>query len=97
MNLLFSFGSDGASVMTGRHSGVATRLKVYNPEMASLHCGAHKLALASSQAAKHIPYLKTFDSHLVTLYYHFANSPVPEATLHEVQEIMNEPVTVIYI
>jgi hypothetical protein len=33
--------------------------------------------------------MKTFDSHLVTLYYHFANSSVCEAAL---QEIMGEPV-----
>jgi hypothetical protein len=32
-SLIFSFGSDGASVMTGRRTGVATRLRVHNPEM----------------------------------------------------------------
>jgi hypothetical protein len=36
--------------------------------------------------------MKTFDSHLVMLYYHFANSSVREAALHEIQEIMEEPV-----
>ena len=56
-----SFGSDGAAVMTGRRSGVAARLKGHNPEIDSVHCGAHRLALASSQAAQHVP---TFDSHL---------------------------------
>ena len=89
---IFSFGSDGAVVMTGRSTGVATRLRVHNPEMVSLHCGAHRVALASSQAAQHASYMKTFDSHLVTLYYHFANSSVREAALHEIQEIMEEPV-----
>ena len=29
---VFSFGSDGASVMTGVHTGVATRLKQLNPQ-----------------------------------------------------------------
>lgn len=89
---IFGFGSDGASVMTGKHTGVATRLKVHNPEIISLHCGAHRLGLASSQAAEGVAYLKTFGTHLVTLYYHFANSPVREAALHEIQEIMEEPV-----
>ena len=89
---VFSFGSDGASVMTGVRTGVATRLKQHNPEMISFHCGAHKLALASSQAAQYVPYLKTFDSNLVTLYYHFANSPVREAAFHEVQRVLDEPV-----
>ena len=62
---VFGFGSDGAAVMVGRRSGVATQLKEHNPEIVSLHCGAHRLALASSQAAQHVPYLKTFDAHLI--------------------------------
>ena len=89
---VFSFGSDGASVMTGRRTGVATRLRAHNPEMISLHCSAHRLALASSQAAESVAYMKTFSSHLVTLYYHFANSPVCEAALHKIQQMMEEPV-----
>ena len=85
---IFSFGSDGAPAMTGKHTGLATRLKVHSPELVSLHCGAHSVALASSQAAQEVSYLKTFDSRLVTLYYHFANSPVHEAALHEIQRVM---------
>ena len=92
ISLVFSFGSDGASVMTGRKAGVAARLKAHNPEMISIHCGAHRVALASSQAATSVAYLKTFDSHLTTLYYHFANSAVREASLHEVQAVMGEAV-----
>ena len=60
--------------------------------MVSLHCGAHRVALASSQAAEDVSNMKTFDSHLVTLYYHFANSSVCEAALHKIQAIMEEPV-----
>ena len=60
--------------------------------MISIHCGAHRLALASSQAAESITYLKWFDSHLSTLFYYFKNSPVREAALHQIQEIMEEPV-----
>ena len=33
-----------------------------------------------------------FDSNLVALYYHFKNSSVREAALHEIQGIMEEPV-----
>ena len=91
MNKVFGFGSDGASVMVGRVSGVATRMKAHNPELVFIHCGAHRVALASSQAATQIPYLKKFDSHLTTLYYHFENSPVREAALHHIQEIMGDP------
>ena len=41
-----SFGSDGASVMTGRQNGVATRLWRINSGIVSIHCVAHRLALA---------------------------------------------------
>ena len=86
------FGSDGAAVMVGKTSGVATRLKTYNGEMISIHCGAHRLALACSQAAGGITYLKHFDNHLATLFYYFKNSPVREAAFHQIQEVMEEPV-----
>ena len=52
---VYGFGFDGASVMTGKRSGVATRMKSCNREMISIHCGAHRVALASSQAADHVP------------------------------------------
>ena len=87
-----SFGSDGAAVMMGRRSGVYARLKGHNPEIVSVHCGAHRLSLASSQAAQHVPYMKTFDLHLVALYYHLKNSSVREASLHQIQEVMEESV-----
>ena len=82
-----SFGIDGVAVMTGRQSGVAACLKGRNPEIISIHCGAHRLALASSQAAQHVPYMKSFDSHLFALYYHFKNSSVREASLHQIQVV----------
>ena len=53
-----SFGSDGAAVMTGSVGGVATRLKQLNPELISIHCINHCLALGVSQAADAVPYLK---------------------------------------
>ena len=82
-------------------SGVATRLKSHNVEMISIHrgvtmwsihYGAHRSALACSQAADSITYLKRFDSHLITLFYYFKNSAVREAALHQIQEVMDEPV-----
>ena len=44
------FGSDGASVMTGKHNGVASKLKLANPHCINIHCMAHKFNLATSQA-----------------------------------------------
>ena len=51
------FGSDGASVMVGSKTGVATRMKAMNPFIVSRHCAAQRLALVSSQAAKEVTYM----------------------------------------
>ena len=50
-------GSDGASVMVRRRSGVATRLKAHNSAILSVHCVAHRLALAAGQSSDSIKYL----------------------------------------
>ena len=36
--------------------------------------------------------MKRFDEHLNTIFYHFANSSVREAALHNVQSMIKEPV-----
>ena len=59
---LRAFGSDRASVMTGRLNGVAVRLERHSPRMISVHCVAHRLALAAAHAADGIPYLQCFKS-----------------------------------
>ena len=40
ISTVYGFGSDGAAVMTGKHNGVANRLKEQNPYMLSMHCVA---------------------------------------------------------
>ena len=60
---LFGMATDGASVMTGTRSGITTRMKRINPFMLSTHCIAHRLALASGQAADNIPYLKRYQQY----------------------------------
>ena len=47
-----AFGSDGASVMTCLHNGVAARVKQKNPHCVNIHCMAHRLNLCTSQASK---------------------------------------------
>ncbi len=44
-------GSDGASVMAGIHTGVSTQMRHLQPTLVSVHCVAHRLALAVVQAA----------------------------------------------
>ncbi len=66
---LVGFGSDGAAVMTGRLSGVATRLK----------CVAHRLALAAGQAGEKVPFLSnTFKPTLRQLFNFYENSVLYE-------------------
>ena len=89
---LRAFGSDGASVMTGRLTGVGVRLKSHSPNMIAVHCINHRLALAASNASDSIPYLKQFKSLLQTLFYFYQNSSVRMANLHSIQEILDDPV-----
>ncbi|RXM32724.1 Zinc finger protein 862 [Acipenser ruthenus] len=62
------FGSDGASVMVGQINGVAAQLRAANSKLVSVHCIAHRLALAGAQAATGIPYLLKFKDLLGQLY-----------------------------
>ena len=72
---LSSFGSDGASVMTGRHSGVAARLCELNAQIIPVHCICHRLALATGQASNEVPYLKEY---LLALWKCFSIFPLCE-------------------
>lgn len=47
---LSGLGTDGASVMTGRHNGLAVRLQRLNAKIVAVWCVAHKLALVAHWA-----------------------------------------------
>lgn len=85
---LVGFASDGASVMTGRLTGVATRLKNMNPNVITVHCAAHRLALAAYHAASSFQQLKDFQTTITQLYYFFENSAVRYERLGDLQKIM---------
>ena len=87
-----SFGSDGASVMTGCREDVATCLKWLNNNIISIHCVAHWLALAAGQVSQSIPYLRRFKEILSTLFYFYHNSAVRQAGLTAIQVVLNDPV-----
>ena len=57
---IVGYGSDGASVMVENRDGVDTCLKRLNNNIVSIHCAAHRLSLAASQAANGIPHMKRF-------------------------------------
>ena len=52
---LVGLGTDGASVMKGKHKEVVKRLKDVCPSLVGVYCAAHRCALASSQAARKFP------------------------------------------
>ena len=72
---LIALATDGASVMTGVETGVTTRFKADNPFLFATHCLAHRLALASSQAADKVKYLVKYQSVVNVIYKYFEQSP----------------------
>jgi len=55
-----SFVSDGASVMLGKNSGVATRLTARYPNLFTWHCMNHRLELAVSDAVDEVQAVNHF-------------------------------------
>ena len=66
--LVCGFGSDGASVMTGKHNGVGARLQKVCSIMVRSHCISHRLALACSDANDTVKYIQTIEVTLRQLW-----------------------------
>ena len=71
---LASFSSDGASVMTGKRNGVASRLRAGNKTLINVHCICHRLALACGDANDTISYIKQVEKVLLQVWSFFDNS-----------------------
>lgn len=67
--------TDGASVMTGKTSGVATRLKELNKHLVNVHCICHKLSLACCDTNDDIAYMQEVERWLFQIWKFFENSP----------------------
>ena len=65
---LCGMATDGASVMIGCRTGVTTQMKGKNPFILSIHCIAHRLALASGQAADAVPYVKQYQLYVIATF-----------------------------
>ena len=68
MSNLAALGSNGASAMVGIHNGMSTQLKREQPTLISVHCVAHRLSLAVTQAAKLVSPVERFKNHLNSLF-----------------------------
>ena len=61
-------GYDGASVMSGKHSGVAARIKTEAKTAFYVHCNAHCLNLVLVDTVKSVPEADCFFSLLEKIY-----------------------------
>ena len=77
--------TDGASVMTGKNSGVAARLKDLNRHLVSIHCICHKLSLACYDTNEGLAYVQEVERWLLHVWKFFDNSPKRLAAYLKIQ------------
>lgn len=70
-----AFACDGASVMIGKDSGVATRLKIQFPKLIIWHCSNHRLELAVGDVVGEVCGINNFKIFMDKLYTLFHQSP----------------------
>lgn len=87
---IMGFGSDGASVTTGRNKGATGMLLRENPHLINVHCMAHRLALCTSLAADSVAGMKEYHTAVTSLYYYFKKAPARVARFAEIQRILDE-------
>ena len=65
------------------------RLHHSNQYLVSIHCAAHRLALACSQAGEDDDYVSKFKRSLSTLFWFFQASPVRTSGMKAIHEMLN--------
>ena len=96
---IVSQGYDGASVMSGRCTGVQQRVKQVAPQALYVHCYAHCLNLVLVDTTKTIPQASEFFALMETLYVFIStskahtvyiqqqNSLHPDKPIHQLQKL----------
>ena len=87
---LVAMATDGASVNTGKKSGVVQRIRDEVPHLIGVHCMAHRLGLALNDAAKKVQPQKTVNQLLLSLYLFYHNSALNRANLKNSYRSMDE-------
>lgn len=83
---------DGASVMSGQVNGLAAKLKRVCPALIHVHCIAHRLQLAVSQASSAWDILdEEVEPLLSSLHTFFASHPEHVTSLGQWQTQLQEP------
>ncbi|XP_070546128.1 uncharacterized protein C17orf113-like [Ptychodera flava] len=81
--------SDGASVMTGQHNGVGVRMQRGNLFLTQIHCAAHRVALASSDATKGIEPVANYRRIVNSIYNYFEYSASRYERLRELNRALD--------
>ena len=60
--------------MVGKHAGVSTKLRNLVPSLISVHCAAHRLALAASETVSQVFTVNHLKG-LINLLFHYLHQP----------------------
>ncbi|KAM3593003.1 uncharacterized protein V6R79_003550 [Siganus canaliculatus] len=90
MQKMVMLTSDGASVMLGKHNGVAALLKRQIPHLTEQHCVAHREDLGIDDAWKNVPLMRDVETLLRTVYSTFSRSAVKRGKMEDLAKILDE-------
>ncbi|KAI5083925.1 hypothetical protein GOP47_0000094 [Adiantum capillus-veneris] len=88
MQKLVGIATDGATVMSGQHTGLVTRLREKVPHLISFHCIAHRQALAAGDAFKTNKEFKYVDKLARKVYEWTSRSAKRHVFLGEAGQVM---------
>ena len=74
--------------MIGVHNGVSAQLQHVQPGLINVHCVAHRLALAVTQAAKVVGPIARFKNYINSLFVYFHGSPNRQGRLNATFEAL---------
>ncbi|XP_040069819.1 E3 SUMO-protein ligase KIAA1586-like [Ixodes scapularis] len=86
---LVAFACDGASVMLGKHSGVAKLLENTFPNLITWHCSAHRLELAVGDTVRDVQGINHFKIFMDKLYCLYSSSPKNRRELESCAKDLN--------
>ena len=87
-----SLATDGAAVMMGKHTGVGKQMvSKYSPFCTQIHCMAHRINLACTDAIKKNEYMLKFRDKFNSLYYFVNASSLRTLALKKIQKLLEEP------
>uniref|UniRef100_A0A9J8ACM9 C17orf113 probable zinc finger domain-containing protein n=1 Tax=Cyprinus carpio carpio TaxID=630221 RepID=A0A9J8ACM9_CYPCA len=90
LSRVIGLGSDGASVMMGRHGGVGALFKQANPFSIQVHCVAHRAALAALDAEKAVENIRAYKNTISSVYSFYRHSATRTARLRQLTAALSD-------